>query len=133
MLKHDTFEEDFDVFYTNVVISKFVQKLARTDSGEVYYQCMKTWEDIAHDRLFLNGLVRYTKALGPETVVWLLEGDPYKPSKPFTIVWIGVKGNGSITIVVKGQQTARIIKKWPGKLAHYFGRSVEIVWEVKSK
>jgi len=133
MLKYDTFEEDFGVFYTNVVIDKAVQKLARSDSKQPYYQCTKTWEEVAHDRLFLGGLVRYTKTLGPEAIVWLQEGDPYKPSKPFTIVWIGVKGNGSITIVVRGQQTARITKKWPGKLAHYFGRSVEIVWEVKSK
>jgi len=131
MLSSEQFLDDFESIYTIDVVSRSVNKLTRDDNQLTYYQCGYTWDEARGNFLYISCLVRYAKTLEDGAVIWFLGKDPYKDSKPFEIIWVGITASGSISLVVKGQKTDRIVGKWTIRLQQYFKRKVNMVWEVK--
>lgn len=101
-------------------------------------RCNLTWLQAKAKPDFLKRLIKIANTRGTPyygKVAWFQEGDPYKGSKPFKILWIGLEsavtsgGPPTVLLVVRGKKSERIKKKWTGKLAVVFGYAVNIMWE----
>ena len=96
-----------------------------------------TWAKARVRPELLNRLSKYAKKVGK--ILWFQEGDPYKGSKPFEINWIGLENllggetgtaaGPAIILVITGQKSDRIKKKWTLKLSSFFGYPVSLIWE----
>lgn len=101
-------------------------------------RCAYTWLQAKDKPNFLHRLIKNLNTRGTSSsgkIVWFQNGDPYKGSKPFKILWVGLEGGieieapATVILVVDGKKTDRIKKKWTGKLAAVFGYAVNIIWE----
>lgn len=90
----------------------------------------KTWQEVKKEGLLPRLERRFELGLFNGRIVWLKSGaDPYGGSKPFTIWRIGLEGDNGLTVLVRGQKTPRIVKKWTKKLNTFFGHNVHLIWE----
>ena len=96
-------------------------------------KCDLTWNEAKAKPGFLNTLHKYAKELGK--IIWFQNGDPYIGSKPFEIYWVGMENliglveTANVVVIVHGQKSERIKKKWSAKLSAAFGYPVSILWE----
>ena len=96
-------------------------------------RCEYTWMAARAKAGFLDRLVKYAGEQGK--TIWFQTGDPYRGSKPFEILWIGIEHTSDlkvptvVVLFVRGKKTDRIEKKWTGKLSVIFGYPVNIIWE----
>jgi len=107
--------------------SLVVESVVRKVQWNTWVDCLLTWQQ-AKDRGVLTRLHSY---LNEAWGVWFAEGDPYKHSKPFTIMDIVmVKRNNEIMydLWVRGQYSERIKAKWERVLGEFFQRPVSIFW-----
>ena len=104
--------------------------LGNIDTGETVVQFDKTWQEIIRDDLLPRLERRFELGMFGGRILWLKRGeDPYKGSKPFEIKMIGLEGSNNMTLLVAGQKTDRIVKKWIRKLSKFFKSGVHLIWE----
>ena len=123
----------FEVNYNLMFEALHPLELESVGEQDGILRCKLTWLETKVRPGLLDRLIKHAEDV--KKIIWFQVGDPYKGSKPFEITWIGldnmgeVKSDPTIILIVIGQKSERIKKKWIGKLTPFFGYLVEIMWE----
>jgi len=91
--------------------------------------CKLSWQAARDRKGFLDALARTMQSIGRD-VVWFSKGaDPYLGNKPFEVLWVGMKSDNSLEVVVEGQWSTRIEHKWTRRFHVVLGRPVHLSWK----
>jgi len=127
-------DELFKINYTQMFDVIYPQPTGKITEKDGILRCDLTWNEAKAKPLVLHDIYKHAMERGK--IIWFQEGDPYLGSKPFNIYWVGIENllgtaaGPSIVVIVNGQKSERIKKKWSAKLsALFFGYPVSIIWE----
>jgi len=128
-IDHTAFNINYDLIFDT--LHPLEAHLLKEQDGII--RCKLTWLEAKATHSLLDRLGDYANRT--DKIIWFQMGDPYKGSKPFRISWVGLENlprqetGVTIILVVTGQKTNRIIKKWTRILSPFFGYPVSIIWE----